>query len=48
MLFVPWLIHGTFDFCLMVSAGAATNYSFIGFFVALVVFLGMYLSLAFV
>jgi hypothetical protein len=40
ILFFPWLIHGTFDFCLMVSTGAATKFSFIGFFVAFVVFLG--------
>jgi hypothetical protein len=41
ILFFPWLIHGTFDFCLMVSTGAATKFSFIGFIVALVVFVGM-------
>lgn len=38
ILLVPWLIHGTFDFCLMVSAGAHTKASFVGFIVAFLVF----------
>jgi len=39
ILLFPWLIHGTFDFCLMVSSGADTQFSFIGFIVAFFVFL---------
>lgn len=39
-LFIPWVLHGTFDFLLTIGQNMSSSYGLILFFAALFVFIG--------